>query len=169
MDKFMKLMTPNLADSQTHARLLSAERLVDMLDYRLYLVYRDCGYWMTRLLQTKFGLTRRRWRILATVYELEGATLSEIAEGAELDRAQASRSVGTMVREGYLKRLSHPDNARYAKVIFTEKGRALYQDILCHYQGGNRRLLEALTEDEIETLDTVIDKLRDHAQKLISE
>src|SRR5271168_3695617 len=39
----------------------------DMLDYQLYLLYRDCGYVIERLCQVEFGVSRRRWRILATL------------------------------------------------------------------------------------------------------
>lgn len=137
-----------------------------MLDYRLYLVYRDCGYITERLLRTEFGINRRRWRILATVYELEGATLSEIAEGAELDKAQASRSVGMMVREGYLKRMSKPGNARFAKVVFTEAARQLYEAILARYRDANLSLLASLNAEEIEQLDTLLDKLRARVAEL---
>ncbi len=164
----MKPVAASLIGKPKAVRLLSAERMSDMLDYRLYMANRDCGYFLERLLQSRFGITRWRWRIIATVHELEGATLSDIAARAELDKAQASRTVGTMVREGYLKRLSNPDNARYAKVIFTDKGRALYEEILSEYRGANGLLLEVLAQDEIEMFDKVIDKIRDRAQHLAS-
>ena len=142
-------------------RSLDPRNLQDMLDYRLYLVYRECGYHLERMLNTEFGLNRRRWRLIATVHELEGGTLTEIAERAELDRAQTSRTVGTMVREGYFKRLSNPDNARFAKVVFTEKGRELYDKILARYREGNIALLDSLTVDEIHQLDRLLEKLRE--------
>lgn len=154
--------------SVSRSLLLEPERLSDMLDYRLYLVYRDCGYVTEHLLRTKFGINRRRWRIIAIVQELEGATLSEIAERAELDTAQASRTIGTMVREGYLKRLSHPDNARFAKVIFTDKGRDLYPSILAEYRETNISLLKSLSYDETVQLDTILEKLRVRAHELLS-
>lgn len=140
--------------------------LRDMLDYRLYLVYRECGYHTEKMLNDEFDLNRRRWRLLATVHELEGGTLSEIAERAELDRAQSSRTVGTMVREGYLKRLSNPDNARFAKIVFTDKGRDLYDKIISRYREANIALVESLTLDEIHQLDRLLDKLRTAASKL---
>ncbi len=147
---------------------LDPRRLADMLDYRLYLTYRDCGQVTERLLRTEFGINRRRWRIIATVYELEGATLSEIAERAELDKAQASRTVGTMVREGFVKRLSNPDNARFAKIVFTEKGRSLYDAILARYRDINIGLVDSLTFEEAVQLDAILEKLRGTAESLMS-
>jgi len=148
-------------------RLLAADRLNHLLDYQLYLLYRDCSSIMERLMQTQFGITRRRWRIIAALHESsEGATLNEIAQRAELSKDQASHTVGTMCREGYLKRLSNPDNARYAKIVFTDKSRTLYDAILKEYRAANRQLLQALTLAEIETLDTVIIKLRQRVRDL---
>jgi len=146
---------------------LCGDSLNEMLDYKLYLVYRDSGQLMERMIQAKFGINRRRWRIIAALNSAsEGATLSEIAQTAELDRAQASRTVGTMCREGYLKRLSNPHNARYAKVVFTDKSRTLYDEILKEWGAANRLLLAALNAEEAQMLDTIFDKLRRHAQHL---
>jgi len=146
---------------------LCGDSLNEMLDYKLYLTYLDSSRVMERLIQTKFGINRRRWRVIAALHEVsEGATLSEIAQAANLDRSQASRTVGTMCREGWLKRLSNPDNARYAKVVFTEKSRKLYDAILTEWGAANHQLLAALTPAEIQALDTIIDKLRQRAQAL---
>jgi len=148
-------------------RLLVADQLDSLLDYQLYLLFRDCSAVMERLMQTRFGINRRRWRIIAALYESsEGASLNELAQRAELSKDQASRTVGTMCREGYLKRLSNPDNARYAKIVFTDKSRTLYAAILKEYRAANQQLLQALTPAEIETLDAVIIKLRQRAQAL---
>ena len=73
----------------------------------------------------EFGVNRRRWRILATLSAAEGITVSNLSRRAELDIAQTSRAIGTLAREGYLKRLANPKNARFSQVILTEKGRNL--------------------------------------------
>ncbi|GAB7549515.1 MarR family winged helix-turn-helix transcriptional regulator [Cupriavidus sp. PET2-C1] len=153
------VVTPKVDDSP-RTPSLDPRNLKDMLDYRLYLVYREFGDHHERMLNNEFGINRRRWRLIATVHDMEGATLSDIAEHAELDKAQASRTVGTMVREGLLKRLSNPDNARFAKIVFTDKGRELYDKILIRYREMNLALVDALTVEEIQQLDKIINKLR---------
>lgn len=152
-------VTPEKEDP-AHTPSLNPLNLKDMLDYRLYLVYRDFGDHHERMLNSEFGINRRRWRLIATVHDLEGGTLSDIAEHAELDTAQASRTVGMMVREGLLKRLSNPENARFAKIVFTDKGRELYDKIFIRYREMNLSMLETLTTQEIHQLDKLIEKLR---------
>ena len=146
--------------------MLNPERLEDMMDYRLYLLYRDCGYLTERLCKEEFGINRRRWRIIATLIDSEGSTVSHLAEKAELDIAQTSRTIGTMMREGYLKRLSNPENARYAHVILTDKGRAIYQSMFERYKKANQAILSPLSEEEIEQLDTLIRKIRGVAKDM---
>jgi DNA-binding MarR family transcriptional regulator len=147
-------------------KMLNPERLEDMMDYRLYLLYRDCGYLTERLCKQECGINRRRWRIIATLVESEGSSVSHLAEKAELDIAQTSRTIGTMMREGYLRRLSNPENARFAHVILTDKGRSVYQSMFDRYKQANQRLLESLSPEEIAQLDGLIKKIRGIAQDL---
>src|SRR6201998_2248030 len=100
------------AAAQPTSSLTQPAGIEDLLDYQLYLLYRDCGDVLERLCQTEFGVSRRRWGILAILSAAEGITVSDLSKRAELDIAQTSRAIGTLAREGYLKRLANPKNAR---------------------------------------------------------
>jgi len=159
----------NTDNHPTNDRLLKVknpETLEDMIDYRLYLVYRDCGHVTEKVCKTEYGINRRRLRIIFCLMYCEGVTVSELAKTAELDMAQTSRTIGTMMREGYLKRLSNPENARYAKVVLTDKGRQIYKNILGRYRSINQALLQPFTDEEIITLDYLMSKLRISSQEL---
>ena len=138
----------------------------DMLDYQLYLLYRDCGYVIERLCQAEFGVSRRRWRILATLSVAEGITVSDLSKRAELDIAQTSRAIGTLAREGYLKRLANRSNARFSQVILTEKGRNLYQSMFARFRQVNKQLLRDLSDDQVQHLCSAISILRNTAAQL---
>jgi DNA-binding MarR family transcriptional regulator len=138
----------------------------DLLDYQLYLLYRDCGYVIERLCQVEFGVSRRRWRILATLSAEEGITVSDLSKRAELDIAQTSRAIGTLAREGYLKRLANPRNARFSQVILTEKGRSLCRSMFARFCQVNQQLLRDMTEDQVLQLCTAISILRNTATHL---
>jgi len=142
--------------------------LEDMIDYRLYLVYRDCGYVPEKVCKQEYGISRRRLRIIFSLVHGEGITVSELAQRAELDMAQTSRTLGTMMREGYLRRLSNPENARFAQVVLTDKGRQVYNDILGRYRSINQSLLAPLSDPELLMLDYLLDKLRASASDLES-
>jgi len=139
-----------------------------MLDYQLYLLYRDCGYVIERLCQVEFGVTRRRWRILASLSAAEGITVSDLSKRAELDIAQTSRTIGTLAREGYLKRLANPNNARYSQIILTEKGRHLYRSMFTRFRQANKLLLRDMSEDQVQHLCAAMAILRATATQLIA-
>jgi DNA-binding MarR family transcriptional regulator len=138
----------------------------DMLDYQLYLLYRDCGYVTERLCRVEFGVSRRRWRILATLSAAEGITVGDLSRRAELDMAQTSRTIGTLAREGYLKRLADRTNARFSQVMLTEKGRNLYDSMFARFCQVNEQLLGELSEDQVQGLRAIISILRNTAAQL---
>src|SRR5271170_2667313 len=154
------------AASMPTPRLTRPNCIEDMLDYQLYLLYRDCGYVIERLCQVEFGVTRRRWRILAILSAAEGITVSDLSKRAELDIAQTSRAIGTLAREGYLKRLANRKNARFSQVILTEKGRNLYHSMFARFCQVNKQLLRDLSEDQAQHLRTAISILRNTATQL---
>jgi len=154
------------AASRPTSPLTQPGSIEDMLDYQLYLLYRDCGYVIERLCQVEFGVSRRRWRILATLSAAEGITVSDLSKRAELDIAQTSRAIGTLAREGYLKRLANRKNARFSQVILTEKGRTLYHSMFARFCQVNKQLLRDLSEDQAQHLRTAISILRNTAGQL---
>ena len=144
------------ANDGTHTGGLSeASRLDQFLDFRLFIAYRDCCTITEGTCRKEFGIGGRLWRILATVGENDGATVNGIATSAQLDLAQTSRALGQLARKGYVKRLSNPENARFAEVRLTSSGAALYQAMFARYREMNLALLGALSKEMIVQLDQI--------------
>ena len=82
-------------------------RLDDLLLYRLSRLLAVGGSPVIRLCEGRFRITRREWRVLATLVEHggEGLGSSQLAEVAQLDRARTSRAVGAMVRRPAVRRV----------------------------------------------------------------
>ena len=59
--------------------------LEDMIDYRLYLVYRDCGYVTEKVCKTEYGISRRR---LAPVQAVVATIVSDADDYAKDVAAQ---------------------------------------------------------------------------------
>jgi len=161
-------MTDQVRAAQTMpiSLLTQPAGIQDLLDYQLYLLYRDCGFVIERLCQVEFGVSRRRWRILATLSAAEGITVSDLSKRAELDIAQTSRAVGTLAREGYLRRLANRQNARFSQVVLTEKGRNLYSAMFARVFRVNQELLRDLSENQVQCLCTAISILRNTATQM---
>lgn len=146
--------------------IFDSGRMGQTLDYQLYALYKDCAQVTERLCKQEFGINRRRWLIIATLTESEGTTVSHLAQKAELDIAQTSRAIGTLMREGYLRRLCNPENARYARVVLTDKGRELHSSLHERYKMANESLLNTLSSAEVQQLSSLIEKLRRNASAL---
>jgi DNA-binding MarR family transcriptional regulator len=149
--------------------LAEARSLDQFLDFRLFIAYRDCCTITEGTCRKEFGVGGRLWRILATVGENDGATVNGIATSAQLDLAQTSRALGQLARKGYVKRLSNPENARFAEVRLTDSGTALYRAMFARYREMNLALLGALSEEMVGQLDQIFIALDARVRELAHE
>lgn len=143
----------------------SPSSLQDLLDYKVFLLYKNCGL-TEAVCRKEFGIGGRLWRILATVSDNEEMTISQISDHANLDLPQTSRAIGLLVRNGYIKRLSNPSNARFAKVILTEAGRDKHEKMFLRYCELNKLLLDALSPEMVEQLELIMSRLNESSKKL---
>jgi DNA-binding MarR family transcriptional regulator len=140
--------------------------LTEMLDYQLYLAYRDCGYVTERICKREFRINRRRWRILATLAQGDGITVTDLAARADLDIAQTSRTIGSLAREGFLRRLARRENARLAEIVITDKGHTMCAALFARYREVNRQLLRGLTSAQAIQLAEMLATVRRTAAEL---
>ena len=157
---------PADSDGAAAGGLRAATRLDQFLDFRLFIAYRDCCTVTEGICRKEFGVGGRLWRILATVGENNGATVNGIATNAQLDLAQTSRALGQLARKGYVKRLSNPENARFAEVRLTDTGEALYKAMFNRYREMNLALLGALSEEMVDQLDQIFVALDTRVKEL---
>jgi MarR family transcriptional regulator, organic hydroperoxide resistance regulator len=94
------------------------------------------------------GINVTRWRILAVLAMGEGITIKEIIEGAMMQQSALSRALMKMEKEGYVRRVSLRDDARYVQVFLTVKGRALFSSLNRVVRRRQRRLLKGFSRQE---------------------
>jgi DNA-binding MarR family transcriptional regulator len=87
------------------------------------------------------GINITRWRILAVLAMGDGITITEIIDRAMMQQSALSRALMNMVREGYVRRVTHRHDARCAEVYLTNKGRALFDSLNVVVRRRERRLL----------------------------
>jgi DNA-binding MarR family transcriptional regulator len=74
------------------------------------------------------GLTGTRWQVLGAIKHTP-KTVAQIARQHELSRQGVLWLVQSLLDEGLVKYVDNPDHKRAKLVIFTEKGRKLYDEI----------------------------------------
>src|SRR6516225_6248775 len=103
----------------------SRRPLDDLLVYRLSRLLSVAGSMVIRLCEGRFGITRREWRLIATLASHGELSSSGLAEHAQLDRARTSKAVGSLVEKELIAR-SHPvGDRRQVLLCLTGRGRDL--------------------------------------------
>ena len=72
----------------------------------------------------------------------------------------------TLEKNGYIERVSVPSDARLKKLVLTEKSSALFEKIDPFIKSINDKLMEGLSEEEIEQFFSTIEKLKKNIDKL---
>jgi DNA-binding MarR family transcriptional regulator len=82
---------------------------------------------VARLLRTEFdrrvrrlGITRAQWLVLTRLHRRPGASLSELAEMMEVEKATAGRMIDRLVANGWVERRTARDDRRVKRVYLTE-------------------------------------------------
>jgi DNA-binding MarR family transcriptional regulator len=105
------------------------------------------------------GINVTRWRILAVLAMGDGISITEIIDRAMMQQSALSRALMNMVREGYIRRVTHRDDARCAEVYLTSKGRALFDSLNVVVRRREKRLLGGFSPREVSAAFALIRRL----------
>lgn len=149
--------------------LRDPQGLDDLLNYRLARLHALSGAPVVRLCEGRYGITRREWRLLASLASRGATSPSELAEQAHLDRARTSRAIGSLVAKELVQRVARPGDARRAVVQITARGQSLYEAMFPQIAAINRAVLDALDEPLLGALDEALRRLTAKAAALSTQ
>ena len=91
---------------------------------------------VARLLRTEFdrrvrrlGITRAQWLVLTRLHRHPGASLSELAEMMEVEKATAGRMIDRLVANGWVARRTQRDDRRVKRVFLTPEAERVHKRI----------------------------------------
>ncbi|MDM0074280.1 MarR family transcriptional regulator [Variovorax sp. J2P1-59] len=143
--------------------------LDDLLLYRLSRLLAVAGSMVIKLCEGRFGITRREWRLLATLASRGELSSSQLADHAQLDRARTSKAVGSMVAKGLVSREHPAGDRRQVLLRLTERGHGLYDELFPLVTQINAELLGALDAAAVERLDDSLRLLQLRAERMADE
>lgn len=152
-----------------NSKLAKPEVIDDLLLYRINRLLSTGGAAIIRMCEGELGITRREWRVMASLKPSGSMLSSELAEHAQLDRARTSRAISSLVVKGLIDRQIVVSDQRKATVTLTEKGRAMYESFFPVVAGLNQRLLQGLSDDVLKTLDAALTHIQTEAEKQQNE
>lgn len=147
-------------------RLRAPESLADLLNYRLARLFALGGAPVIRLLEGRYGIARREWRLLATLAAHGALSPSTLAEQMQLDRPRTSRALASLRSKGLVEREATRGDGRRATIRLTDAGRQLHDRVFPEVAAINARLVEALDDAAVQALDHALTRLTEHAEQL---
>jgi DNA-binding MarR family transcriptional regulator len=111
------------------------------------------------------GLTIPQWRVIAVLNASDGLSFTEIQDLTVIDQPTLSRTVEQMVGRGIVLRTNRPNDARYAVVSLTDKGRKAYETVWPvawnAFAHGVRGISESAQRQLLATLKQMLANLRE--------
>lgn len=141
--------------------------LDDMMVFQLYKAWSGANPIFTRLCEGRFNITRREWRILATVAQQGCLTSAAVARAAGLDPARTSRAISSLCEKGWLTRRRDEHDARVVFIVQTDSGRSLYKEIMPAVTELNAVLTQDLDAEEVAALRGMLGKIARRAAMML--
>ncbi|HEY4068388.1 MAG TPA: MarR family transcriptional regulator [Burkholderiaceae bacterium] len=149
--------------------LRTPRHLDDLLNYRLLRLYALSGAPVLRLLEGRYGISRREWRLLSILAVRGELSPSVLAEQTHLDRPRATRGLQALVAKRLASRVVEANDTRRARVTLTGAGRRLYDEIFPQVAQINAAVVQALDDAGVRALDTALSLLTAEAEKVNGE
>ncbi|MNI49070.1 putative HTH-type transcriptional regulator [compost metagenome] len=111
------------------------------------------------------NLTKGQYLYLVRICEHPGIIQEKLAEMIKVDRTTAVRAIQKLEQNGFVEKRDDADNKKIKKLYPTEKGSAVYPQILKEHNHSNSVALTGFTESEAETIYQLLQRVRSNVEK----
>jgi len=143
--------------------------LDELLNYRLMRLFAASGAPVVRLLEGRYGIARREWRLLALLSVRGALSPSALAEEAQLDRPRTSRALGTLISKSLVQKEPLAGDHRRAQVQLSAAGQQLVDELFPQVAAINSQVVAGLDDSTLAALDRALSQLTVAAQHLNGE
>lgn len=88
----------------------------------------------------------------------------DIEKHFHIGRSTVTATIKIMEKKGYISRASVENDARLKRVILMPKGEEAHKSISDAIQEANLKVIEGITEEEMETLYQILKKIRENLE-----
>ncbi|MCL1067968.1 MarR family transcriptional regulator [Shewanella olleyana] len=107
----------------------------------------------------RYELDVKLWPVLFSLWQEEGISQTELSKLCDVANYTMTRLLDQLQVQGYITRHQESDNRRAFQIFLTDAGKALEQDLIHEAQWVNEKCLEALDEQEQQTLLQLLNKI----------
>lgn len=131
-------------------------RLEQFLPYRLSVLANRTSRSLARVYAERFRLTVPQWRVMAVLAQAPDLAASQVAERTAMDKVMVSRAVVGLLRSKRVLRTVDGDDRRRSVLRLSERGLAVYREIVPLARAYEAQLLAALAPDDRAALDRLL-------------
>lgn len=140
--------------------------LEDFLPYRLSILSNTVSSTIANAYNKRFGLSIPEWRVIAVLGRFPGLSAVEVADRTLMDKVAVSRAVTKLIKTGRIDRQFADADRRRSILHLSEEGRKVHDEIAPLALKFEEDLLHGLSEQEIESLNVLIERLLARARLL---
>lgn len=133
------------------------------LTWRMHTLHKLTDQESQRLYPEETGLSLSDGRSLSVVGSFGPLSINQLAQLANLNKAQASRSAQYLAEQGLIAKEDTPGDARGVELTLTPRGRKVWQQTMAFIDRRNQAIFGCLSRQEQELLGELFDRLIAHA------
>jgi DNA-binding MarR family transcriptional regulator len=145
------------------ARDTAALPLEEHLTWRLHHIAKITDKHSGDAYARAFGLPVGEARCLAAIGNFAPLSINELAAGANLDKAQASRAAQALVARGLVRKEASEADARGVVLTLTKSGEKLWHQVMALIGKRNQDIFGCLSKAEQRQLGDMLQRLIVHA------
>ena len=134
-------------------------RLEDFLPYRLAVLSNTVSTTVARAYDKRFNVSIPEWRVIAVLGRFPGLSAVEVAERTLMDKVAVSRAVTKLIKNGRIDREFADADKRRSILNLSEDGKKLHDEIAELALQFERDLLHGFSKDEMENLNSIMERL----------
>ena len=134
-------------------------RLEDFLPYRLAVLSNTVSTTVARAYDKRFNVSIPEWRVIAVLGRFPGLSAVEVAGRTLMDKVAVSRAVTKLIKNGRIDREFADSDKRRSILNLSEDGKKLHDEIAQLALQFERDLLHGFSEEEMDNLNSVMERL----------
>lgn len=116
-----------------------------------------------RIEMSKFNLNPSHHFILFALYRHDGISQESLSKELHVDKATITRSIKSLLSEGFIERRQDPNDKRSYMIFLTPKAMEIKPKVHEMFSKWNDIILEGLTEEEVDMAYTLLKKISTNA------
>jgi DNA-binding MarR family transcriptional regulator len=134
-------------------------RLENFLPYRLAVLSNTVSTTVARAYDKRFSVSIPEWRVIAVLGRFPGLSAVEVAGRTLMDKVAVSRAVTKLIKNGRVEREFADADKRRSILNLSEEGKKLHDEIATLALEFERDLLQGFSQEEIDSLNSTMERL----------